>query len=63
LRSEDASTAATEDRVAVERALSYLIVTLGNQAATKAVEMQTTFDAAETLYGLSAVAPVQIGKN
>ena len=54
------STAAIEDRVAVERTLSHLIVTLGDQAATKAVEMQTTFDAAETLYGLSAVVPVDI---
>jgi hypothetical protein len=55
LRSEDALNAAPEDRVAVERTLSHLVITLGDEATTKTLGDDSTFEAAEMLYGLSGV--------
>ena len=56
LRSREARDAATEDRVGVERALGHLVMTLGDEAATRASK-GWTFEAAEMLMGLSAVTP------
>jgi MTH538 TIR-like domain (DUF1863) len=62
LRSEEARNVPVEDRVAVERTLAHLVMTLGDQAVTVASE-GWTFVAAETLYGLAAVGPRDASRN
>jgi hypothetical protein len=57
LRSQEGRAAPVEERVAVERALAHLVMTLGDEAVKTASE-GWTFVAAETLYGLTAVVPL-----
>ena len=45
-----------EDQVRVRRALGHLVNGLGNEAVSK-YKSEWTFQAAETLYGLSAIPP------
>jgi hypothetical protein len=56
LRSPDSRQAPAEERVAVERALGHLVMALGDAAAARA-SASWTFEAAEMLMGLSAIAP------
>ncbi|HEY0082231.1 MAG TPA: toll/interleukin-1 receptor domain-containing protein [Pyrinomonadaceae bacterium] len=57
LRWAERSAAAPEDRVRVRRALGYMVVDLGEEAVRRATA-EWTFIPAETLYGLTAVAPL-----
>ncbi|MCA1849967.1 MAG: hypothetical protein LC672_02650, partial [Acidobacteria bacterium] len=50
--------APSEERVRIRRTLSNLVVNLGEEAAQKA-SAEWTFQAAETLYALSVIAPPQ----
>jgi hypothetical protein len=56
LRRAEKMGAPAEERVRVRRALSNLIVRHGEEAAQKA-SSEWTFQASETLYGLSVIAP------
>lgn len=56
LRHAERRGAPTEQRVRVRRALGHLVVDLGKKAADMA-SAEWTFQDAETLYGLSAIAP------
>jgi hypothetical protein len=56
LRRAEKTNVPAEERVRVRRTLSNLIVRHGEEAAQKAAS-EWTFQAAETLYGLSAITP------
>lgn len=57
LRWGEQNGAPTEDRVRVRRALGYMVVDLGEDSVRRATA-EWTFIPAETLYGLTAVAPL-----
>ena len=61
LRSPDGRAAPAEERVAVQRTLAHLVMTLGDPTAAKASD-DWTFVAAEMLYGLSNVAPERLSE-
>jgi len=57
LRWAEQNNAAPEERVRVRRALGHMVVDLGEEAVRRATA-EWTFIPAETLYGLTAVAPL-----
>jgi hypothetical protein len=62
LRRAETKNAPQEWRVAVQRALGYLVIDLGDEAVT-AASTDWTFVAAESLYGLSALPPPDGARN